>query len=375
VIFVEDEKQLVEHIYQLAKRGYPITVTQLRLLAYQYAKVNGLKGFSKKNQAAGRTWANSFMERHDAVTIKKCKNLSVYRAMCANPQQIYDWFDIYEEVLRGTGIMNENGEIDGSRVWNVDETGLCDVPGEENVVSFKYLKPWRIVPSEHGTLSTVLSYVNANGHSSPPMVIHKGARKNAEWTTGAKRNVQVRCSDTGYIKGHLFLDYAKKFVEHLLDQGMLKEGEKHIVLLDGHNSHIFNIEFIDFMTRHGIEVLAMPAHSSHVLQPLDGTPFARLKALWKLALSEYNTNNHGMRITKKKWFGTFNKAWYNAITADNIKAGFKMTGIVPLDRSKIDEKKLGPSETTDNPLLARGAAEDSSSSESDSDSDTEGPPW
>ena len=282
--------------------------------------------------------------------------------MCANKQEVDAWFRLYEQILRDTGIMDEYGDVDGSRVWNVDETGFSDVPDEVKVVSFKYMKPWRIVPHEHGTLSTVLTYVNAAGECLEPMVIHKGQRLNPEWSQFAHRGVEVRASDTGYIKGHLFDDYAQIFVKWLRDNGRLENGKKHVVLLDGHNSHIFNINFIEYMVQSGIEVLAIPAHTSHEIQPLDGAPFANLKTKWFEALAGYYGRNYGKLLPKTIWFTVFNQAWYATMNKRNIIAGFKMTGMVPVNRAKIPDKALAPSETTDNPDLAPGAAEDSEAS-------------
>jgi len=167
-----------------------------------------------------------------------------------------------------------------------------------------------------------------------PMVIHKGQRVNSEWCQFSRRGVTVRCSDTGYIKAHLFDEYARIFVKFLRDNGLLTNEKKHIVLLDGHNSHIFNLDFIDFMIANGIEVLAIPAHTSHVIQPLDGAPFANVKKAWYDELDEYNRRASGRALPKSQWFNVFTPAWMAGMTKEFIQAGFKMTGMVPLDRSK-----------------------------------------
>ena len=48
------------------------------------------------------------------------------------------------------------------------------------------------------------------------------------------------------------------------------------------------------MVANNIKVLAIPGHTSHVLQPLDSTPFANLKMVWNQNLSQYFATNVGV---------------------------------------------------------------------------------
>ncbi len=43
----------------------------------------------------------------------------------------------------------------------------------------------------------------------------------------------------------------------------------HILLLDGHSSHMFNQEFLELMRNHNVHVVCFPAHIAHILQPAD----------------------------------------------------------------------------------------------------------
>ena len=45
------------------------------------------------------------------------------------------------------------------------------------------------------------------------------------------------------------------------------------------------------MVANNIEVLAIPGHTSHILQPLDSTPFANFKTAWIQNLSQYLASN------------------------------------------------------------------------------------
>ena len=65
---------------------------------------------------------------------------------------------------------------------------------------------------------------------------------------------------------------------------MEDENKRHLLLMDSHNSHTFNYQFLKLMNENNIVVLAFPAHTTHVMQPLNDVPFAQLKTAWYKAM-------------------------------------------------------------------------------------------
>jgi len=71
-----------------------------------------------------------------------------------------------------------------------------------------------------------------------------------------------------------------------------------LLLLDGHGSH-FNWEFFDFCLSNKIIPLCLPAHSTHLLQPLDVGLFSPLQRFYSNGLDEWiRRGNHGPCFTK-----------------------------------------------------------------------------
>ncbi len=72
-------------------------------------------------------------------------------------------------------------------------------------------------------------------------------------------------------------------------------GEYRMLIVDGHASHE-STEFIQFAQEYKIVCLCLPAHSTHVLQPLNVGIFGSLKQNYKTLLAEktrftmYNIN-------------------------------------------------------------------------------------
>ena len=94
----------------------------MRQLAYQYAHTNGLKDFSDKLQMAGKKWVKGFLSRYPRITVKTAKNLSVARAMGANPTVIANWYKQLKATAKACGVNTPH------QIWSGDETGVQTVP-------------------------------------------------------------------------------------------------------------------------------------------------------------------------------------------------------------------------------------------------------
>jgi hypothetical protein len=117
-----------------------------------------------------------------------------------------------------------------------------------------------------------------------------------------------------------------------------------LLILNGHESH-HSAEFLSLYKQYRILPLYMPAHASHILQPLNVGCFSPLKRAYGTQISQliYHYINH---IDKLSFLPAFKAAFEKSITKDNIHAGFQATGLVPfkLDRvlSQLDVKLRTP---------------------------------
>ena len=81
----------------------------------------------------------------------------------------------------------------------------------------------------------------------------------------------------------------------------------------------------------------MPAHSSHLLQPLDVGCFAPLKKAYGNEVNKLIRNgiNH---ISKVEFLPAFHAAFDASIIPDNIRGGFRGAGLVPYDPEAVISK-------------------------------------
>ena len=109
-------------------------------------------------------------------------------------------------------------------------------------------------------------------------------------------------------------------------------GNKHILLLDGHGSHI-TLQAVEICLLNNIVLICLPAHSSHILQPLDVGVYCHVKNVLRKILSTYYESS-GYRNLDKENFAPLLKKLYEsgeAFTPIHAVSGFFNTGFFPLN--------------------------------------------
>jgi len=341
VLSEADENELVLVIKNMSAAGFPMTRKDVQCIAYTFAKEHGLKGFSQKKLSAGYYWFEGFLNRHPDVNVKKAENLSVARAMGMNRPQVYSWFDSYEGLLSRLGI-----QFMPRNIWNLDETGVQNIHKADSVVAPVGHPSYNVTAVEKGETSTVVALMNAYGDIPAPMVIHRGKSIGKGWKDGAPFGTLVKASDSGWINKELFSEFGEHFVSFLKNEG-LDCGLPHVLLMDNHYAHIFNLQFLELMRRNNIHVFALPPHTTHWLQPLDRVPFGTLKRTWNEEMRLYTRNVAGIKLEKKYFFKIFSPVWQRAMTVDLAQAGFRATGLFPVNRRILPDDAFAPSTVTD----------------------------
>jgi len=116
---------------------------------------------------------------------------------------------------------------------------------------------------------TALEVVSADGFVFPPYLIGKGSVHIFDWYKNfgeedynARWAVSPKCctgSEIGY-------DWLTNVYDPISKAHC--PGESHLLILDGHVSHI-NYKFLTFCEANHVAVFCLPPHSTHLLQPLD----------------------------------------------------------------------------------------------------------
>ena len=78
----------------------------------------------------------------------------------------------------------------------------------------------------------------------------------------------------------------------------------------------------------------MPAHSSHLLQPLDVVCFSPLKLKYSQRVRGL-ASRHVFHINKEGFLPAFRDAFLDVFTYENCKKAFQATGLVPIDAQVV----------------------------------------
>lgn len=103
------------------------------------------------------------------------------------------------------------------------------------------------------------------------------------------------------------------------------------LVMDQHETHC-GWHVIDMCRANAIEIVLLPPHTTHMLQPLDISVFNPLKAVFSTLASHMGLVRGDMVIGKKQFSSVLKHAHEKAITAENIMASFKKAGIHPLSK-------------------------------------------
>ena len=78
-----------------------------------------------------------------------------------------------------------------------------------------------------------------------------------------------------------------------------------------------------------VYLLFLPAHTSHVLQPLDLGCFSSLKTTYRRLINDHITLSDTTRVGKAAFLEFYAEARKTGLRASNIRAGWKATGLWP----------------------------------------------
>lgn len=99
-----------------------------------------------------------------------------------------------------------------------------------------------------------------------------------------------------------------------------------------------------------MHIMCYPAHTTHALQPADKALFKSLKHHWDQEGRKWTRMIAGQKLSRMEFFAVFSRAWAKAATVENAQAGFRGTGMFPLNKDILPETAFAPSKTTERVL-------------------------
>ena len=146
-----------------------------------------------------------------------------------------------------------------------------------------------------------------------------------------------------WMTSYLFSAWILHFLESVSRVGCISPEHRHLLILDGHNSDV-TLEVAVEAKKVGLDMVTLPSHTSHALQPLDVAAFKPFKQRFREYRDLWTSQHLDQPATKQILAQWISLALGKALSHNNIEKGFSTTSIYPLNRHAVD-KTLTPSET------------------------------
>ena len=109
---------------------------------------------------------------------------------------------------------------------------------------------------------------------------------------------------------------------------------------------IYRITFLEQPLITTFIYLCLPAHCSHLLQPLDVSVFRTAKVAWKKILKDHysQTRLKKASVRKEVFLSLIAKLYDSAFKQEQVMSGFRKCGIFPFSRTVIPKEKMLPAQ-------------------------------
>ena len=210
----------------------------------------------------------------------------------------------------------------------MDESGVTIVHRPGCVVA--ELGRWdvyAVTSAERGKTHTILACVSASGYALPPLMVYPKKRAVPEKLKEDVVPGTIFCNiENGWINKKIYLYWFELFLK------MIPKTRPVLIIQDGH------------ACANDIHILCLPAHTTHILQPLDVGVFKSFKANFSKTCHKYIAECPGRVITTDVIALLIGTAWPHSFRPINTLSGFRKCGIFPFNPGSVTDRQLGPSE-------------------------------
>lgn len=268
-------------------------------------------------------WWKDFKSRHPKFKGFRSRKSDITKLeMYSHKDAVKTFFTNYCKLLHYYPLFDEKN------IWNADETGSKQLENHSYIIS-KSQPNIASVSGKNKRHITILPCINASGDCAPPLFIFQGDSYGSEdLKYFTHSNVWGTATASGFINEKVFLDWFTKFINWL----NLKRNKTdiHLLIIDNLKSHI-SFDIVTTAKKNYIELLALPANCTHIIQPLDVNLFKKFKSKLRDKLPEKITELSVNQLDNQTYVKLISEIWPNIFSIKNIKRSFELIGICPLN--------------------------------------------
>ena len=318
-----EEQSLLKWVISMDSRGAAPRHPQVRDMANILLAERGTSPI----QTVGEKWVYNFIRRQPELTTRFSRRYDYRRAQCEDPKTIQQWFDTVQKTIIQYGIHPDD-------IYNFDETGFAMgvISSTRVVTRAEYYGRAKLLSSGNREWVTTIECIRACGEALPPCIIFKAKGYTEGWLDSSLPiGSRIEVSQNGWTTDEIGLRWLQNLFIPATNQR--SQGVWRLLILDGHGSHL-TPQFDQICEQNKIIPLCMPAHSSHLLQPLDIGCFSVLKRAYSKEI-ESDIRAGVNSISKLDFLEAYPIARAQSYKSETIKNSFIAAGLVPFNAKTV----------------------------------------
>lgn len=177
---------------------------------------------------------------------------------------------------------------------------------------------------------SIIETISPVGRIIKPLVIFKGQDPQTSWFEEDAPDWTYTTSENGWTSNRIAISWLKHI---FLPQTQPIPDSHRMLIMDGHGSHV-DIEFMWICKQNKVQLVFLPPHSSHVLQPLDLGVFSPLKTSYRRGIADLACLDDEAPVKKQRFIQCYKQARVEALTPRVLRAGWKAAGLFPWNPQK-----------------------------------------
>jgi DDE superfamily endonuclease/Tc5 transposase DNA-binding domain len=318
-----EEKTLVRWITHLTRAGFPASPALAMSMAEEIrrSRFQLTHSIISYPRPIGKSWLDRFRTRHPEIKGVWTRKIEGARHKALSFDVVKMWFEAVTE-------LRIEHQYAPDRIFNMDESGFAvgDSQSSRALVNIREDSSWKVINGRQEWI-TAIECISAAGAAIPPLIIFKAKYTNTAWVPpDTPPDWRFSTSNSGWTSdshAHEWLTTVFEPATRPADPTLYR-----LLVMDGHGSHI-TAKFIAHCMEHTIDLLILPPHTSHKLQPLDVAVFSPLKRALAAETDAASRLDSG-RIQRVEWTNMYIRAREKALTSANIASGWRATGLEPL---------------------------------------------